>query len=311
MATSGSYDFALDRDGLITAAYRFIGAIAVGENPTTDELTNGGQILNLMLKGWQAEGIALWLNKKATLFLDYNTQSYSIGPSGGNVCLTSDAVKTEVRVAASSTDTTLEVDSTTGMTAGDYIGVQLDDGTLQWTTIDTVTDTDTLELTDALTDDVAVDNHVYTYTTKLQRPLGIIEARRVDKDNISTPLFELSRQEYMALSLKSALGITTQYYFDPQLTNAALYVWPTASLVTDTLEMTVKMPIQDMDASADDGEFPVEWSEAVVLNLARRIGIQLGVPVDKELKELAAEAKYMAKTFDDETASLYFQPRER
>jgi len=75
----------------------------------------------------------------------------------GWIC--SSRVKTEMRVAAVVTATTMEVDSTTGMTAGDIIGVELDNGTWHWTTIDGVTDGDTVELTAGLAGDGAAINN--------------------------------------------------------------------------------------------------------------------------------------------------------
>jgi hypothetical protein len=307
MTTSGSYDFSLDRDGLITEAYELTGAVAIGVAPTTAELTSGGRTLNLMLKGWQTEGIALWLNQKVTLLLGYGTESYLLGPTGDNASAT--VVKTEVATAAESGDSSLVLDSITGMTDGDYVGIELDDGTVQWTTINGVPADATIVLAAVLTDDVAVGNHVYTYTTKIQRPLEIVEGRRISPDNILTPLLPISRQEYMALSDKSSSGIVTQFYYDPQLTNGALYVWPTCADVKDTLEFTIKKPIMDFDATDDDGEFPPEWTEPIVLNLAVRIGIKLGIPLSKELKDLAATAKFMAMTYDTEKTSTFFQPK--
>lgn len=309
MTTSGSYDFNLDRDGIIGKAYTMVGAVAIGEDPTTDELTEGGKTLNLMLKGWQTEGIALWLNQKVTLFLGFETQSYLLGPTGGHVSATT--VKTEVATAASSGDTDIIVDSITGITNGDYLGIELDDGTIQWTTVNGVPSGSTIVAAAVLTDDVAVDNHIYTYTDKAQRPLEIIEGRRIGPSGISTPLLPISRAEYMALSDKSSSGIVTQIYYDPQLTNGALYVWPTCKDVQDTLELTIRKPIMDFDSSADDGEFPVEWTMAIVSNLAVLIGMENGVPLSPQLGKLAESSKFMAQTFDVEKTSTYFQPGQR
>jgi len=72
-------------------------------------------------------------------------------------------VDSQMRVGAVATDTTMEIDATAGMTAGDIVGVVQDDGTTHWTTVASITDGDTLELTVGLTDDAAIDNDVYTY----------------------------------------------------------------------------------------------------------------------------------------------------
>ena len=92
------------------------------------------------------------------------------GATPGWVCV--NRTDTQIRVGASSTDTTIEVDSTTGMTAGDIIGIDTDDGTTHWSTIDTVTDGDTLVIDDALDDDAAIDKDVYTNLWKAMANLA-------------------------------------------------------------------------------------------------------------------------------------------
>jgi len=306
MATSGSYDFNLTGDSIIEEAMSYIGALGIGESATSDELTSYRQVLNLMIKGWQTEGIGLWLNQKITLFLGYQTQSYLLGPTGGHA--SASIVKTEMKVAGAAADGTIDVDSIAGTSNEDTVGIELDDGTMQWTTVNGAPSGDTLTLSVALTGAAAINNHVYTYTTKTQRPLSIIEARRVDASGNETPLFALSRIDYMALANKTTAGVVTQYYYDPQLTDGAFYTWPTCDNVQDTLKLTIKKPIMDFDASADEGEFPTEWLDAITLNLAVRLGVKLGVKPDKELKELASVTKFMARTFDSEKESMYLQP---
>lgn len=308
MATSGSYDFGLTRDGLIGEAYRYVGATAIGEDPTDDELTDGGRTLNLMLKGWQTEGINLWLEQKVTLYPGYGESVLLLGPTGDNATASSGAVKTEMAIAGVALDATIEVDSISDMTNGDYVGIELDDGTVQWTTINGVPATATITLTTALTSAASINNHVYTYTTKIQRPLEIIEARRVTEDNREVPLLSYSRNEYMTLADKTSVGTITQFYYDPQLTNGLFHVWPTNGDVQTIIRMTIKKPIMDFDTGTDNGEFPVEWTDAIVMNLAPRISIKMGLPVDKDLKELAATIKFMARTNDREKTSTYFQP---
>jgi len=72
----------------------------------------------------------------------------SDGASPGSVCVSS--VATTMRVQAVATNTILEVVSTTGMIAGQTIGVVLDNGAIHSTTIASITDADTLVLTAAI-----------------------------------------------------------------------------------------------------------------------------------------------------------------
>ncbi len=63
----------------------------------------------------------------------------------GWICI--DRQDTEMRVEAVATATTLEIDSTAGILAGDIIGVVLDNLVVHFTSVASVTDDDTLELT--------------------------------------------------------------------------------------------------------------------------------------------------------------------
>lgn len=309
MTISGSYDFNPTSDELITDAYKYIGAVAVGENPTTDEYADGRFTLNTMLKAWQTRNIGLWLNQKCTLFLSYQGESYELGATGDNFTTTADAVKTELKVAGTVGDGTIDVDSISGLASGDYIGIALDDDTIQWTTINGAPSGNTVTLTANLTGAAAIDNYVYSYTSKAQRPLGIVEARSIDSNGTEVPLLRVSREEYMQLSNKSSTGIINQFWYDPQLTNGVFHVWPTNTDPRVRVKMTIKKPVSDFDASADTAEFPQEWADAIVLNLAVRISIKKGMPVDQDLKALARETLFMAETFDTEKASTYFQPQ--
>jgi hypothetical protein len=82
MALSASYDFALDRDGIITRALLIIGAVGAGQTPTASEITDGGETLNLMLKAWQADGLQLFTLTNISLTPVLDQYQYTFGPSG-------------------------------------------------------------------------------------------------------------------------------------------------------------------------------------------------------------------------------------
>ncbi len=69
MATSGSYDFAMNRDDIIKRALRLAGALAQGETPTTDQVTEAATALNSLVKAWQTDGLQLWALKEKTITL--------------------------------------------------------------------------------------------------------------------------------------------------------------------------------------------------------------------------------------------------
>lgn len=79
MATSNSTNFSTTRDGLIYGALRLCGALGQGETPTTTQVTEASDALNMMVKAWNADGMALWAIKEYSLTLTASTQTYSIG----------------------------------------------------------------------------------------------------------------------------------------------------------------------------------------------------------------------------------------
>jgi len=79
MSTSNSTNFSVTRDDLIKGALRLCGALALGETPTTDQVTEASEALNMLIKAWAADGMALWARGEHTLPLTLGSQSYSIG----------------------------------------------------------------------------------------------------------------------------------------------------------------------------------------------------------------------------------------
>jgi len=79
MATSNSANFSITRDDIIKGALRLCGAVALGETPSADQTTEASEALNMLVKAWQADGMALWARGEYTLPLTLDTKSYTIG----------------------------------------------------------------------------------------------------------------------------------------------------------------------------------------------------------------------------------------
>jgi hypothetical protein len=78
MATSGSYTFTQTRDDIIKRALRLIGALAQGETPTTDQVTEAAIALNGLVKAWEADGMPLWAITQKTLTLVSGQSTYTV-----------------------------------------------------------------------------------------------------------------------------------------------------------------------------------------------------------------------------------------
>jgi hypothetical protein len=302
MSTSGSTDFNLTRDELLTGALRLIGKAGRGKTPSAADISDAAEALELMVKQLQTTGVHLWKQQDATLFLDSGTQSYSL--PGANMTL--DYITTSMKVAGSATDLTIDVNSISGLTTGDFIGIELDNGTMQWTTINGAPSGDTVTITDALTGSAAISNTVYAYTTKIVRPLKALSARRQGTNDVDIDV--VSREEYFRLPVKSSTGQVNTVYYDPQLTTAKLYVWPTGDKADDRLQVTFMMPIEDFDSSNINPDFPQEWLLALKYGVASLLGPEYGLDLNRQMYIDSRAAAFMesAVTFDEEYASVYF-----
>lgn len=302
MATSGSIDYSRNRDEIIKGALRLVGKHSRGRTLSAEDTADANEALNVMIKAWQAQGIRLWKLKESTLFITKGTASYSL--SGAHCTHT--YVETDVKVAGAASASTIDVDTITGMASADNIGIELDDGTFHWTTINGAPSGDTVTLTDVLPSAAAVDNTVYTYTTKINRPLKIIDARRKDTNDI--PIEVVSRKEYFDQPNKTSTGKVNLIYYDPQLTTGTLYIWPTGSEVDDKIQFTTLLSIEDFDSASDDADFPQEWLLALKWSLASELGPEYGLDLDRQ-RYVDSRARFYrteAAEFDTELASTQF-----
>jgi hypothetical protein len=292
MPTSGSYNFSVTRNDICYAALRTVGALASGETPSASELAEAVQALNMMVKSWQGVGLEVWTTKRATLFLELNQSEYLLGPSGDHA--THSYMETAMRVAGVATDTTLEVDSTTGITAADYIGIVLDSGVSHWTTVASITDADTLVITSGLPSAAAVGKAVYAYSTKIPRPVSIIQAFTRNTSDQDYTVYNWHRDDYWSMYDKTLIAPPTRYFYEAHIPNGTLYTNYMPQDVTETLELVYHRPFEDFDAAGDEPDFPQEWFEALKYNLALRLAPEYGRPA-QELAALAENARMNAE----------------
>lgn len=301
MATSGSINLTATGTDIITEALEQLGVLAEGESPSTAALTSCNRTLNYLIKAWQMEGLNLFALKKTYLFLQENTNAYTLSSSGSH--WTDTFYSTQVATAAVATDTTIDVDSITNISDGDYIGIQCADGTMHWTTVNGAPAGSTVTLTDALDAAVAVDAYVYTYTTKAGQPLDIDRIVRRDVNNNDVPVHIAPLEEYSRLTPKTSDGPVLYVYFDPQRTQFNMNVWPETDDVTDYLVCYTVRKLDDIDTVAtDEVDFPQEWFLPLSLNLATLLIPKYGTPPSHAalVSKLAKYWKDTAEGWDSE-----------
>ena len=313
MTTSGSVDFSVSQDDIITNALLENGELSQGDTIDPDRYATAKLRLNSWVKSLMAEGAKLWAMEQATLFFDVGTASYSLGSTGTNCTKT--YVQTTLSADSALGDTTLDLTAFAGMSASDNIGIVLDDGTVDWTTISGAPGAVTT-IAVGLTSAASSGNVVFTYTTKINRP------QRIDGESMywhsiagqDTPVTLISRSEYAQLSNKSTQGKVVKAFYDPQLGNGVLYLWPTPDNATDVLKFWYERILEDFDTTTNTPDFAIEWSEALILGLASRLARSSGIvsPQERDKLEASAErALSLAMGYDKEAVSTYFQPDYR
>lgn len=307
MATSGSNNFNPDRNELLKGSLRLCGVIGEGDNTESADINDASMALNLIAKSWMSDGMQVWLQDKVTIFTENNKQSYDLNSTGDHA--SSVSYKTEVKVAAIALATTIDVDDTTDMVVSDNIGFELDDGTMHWTTISSIPDSDTVVIATGLVSASAIDNHVYWYTTKLAMPYKITDIWRRDENDNDVPMIRLTREEYVSLSLKSSTGKTNNFFYDRQLENGILHVWPVSTTVRDRILAYVHREVFDFDTATDTPDFPKYYHRALKFAVAADIGIEHGLPNSRInlFEQKALYLKEEASQYDIEDGSVYME----
>ena len=287
-------------------------------------------MLNMFLKTLQTKGIQLWERKYAVIFPQESQGLFvlgSPGPAGDHACLSTPLnggfIQTTLSAAAASGASTISVTTVTGqlsttgntavsITTAYNIGVELDSGDVQWTTVNGAPSGTTVTLTATLTGAAASGNYVFCYQTKLYRPLRVTGAFIRDiAGNTDTPIsVAMSKQEYNNTGSKGTTGTPIQVYYDQQSNTGHLYVRPEFYDANKLLFIEFQKPIEDLAAASEDFDLPQEWAEALMWNLAWRMAPEYEVPMAKynQLKEMAVYTLDQLTGWDQETASLFIQP---
>lgn len=309
MARSGSSNFTVTRNDLIIEAYELLGVEQENEPLTSDMIAKATRTLNMMVKSIQAmPEKRLWKTETVRLFLQKGQKKYLLGSTGDKAAI--DFVTTELSANAVSGASTIDVDSIIGISNGDNIGIVLDTGSIQWTTVNGAPSGSTITLTNVLTGDASTDQRIYSYTTGIVRPLRVVGCRYVADDQTENPIYVVSRQEYDDLPNKNDSGRINQVYYDPQLDNGELLVWNVPDDAENSLSLTCYFPLEDFDTASNNPDFPVEWFEALAFGLAYRLSYKMGV---KGEDRMGLKAEYEQRlmevgNWDKEITDVFIDP---
>jgi len=272
--------------------------------------------LNRLLKNWMADGFNLWLRVVYYLFVQPNQVTYSIY-EGTNDNFTENYTKNFTTISASAGDNFIVVDDGSNINSGDYIGVTLNTGERYWATVFTsVANTVTFNVGYTLPSDVNENNIVISYTYKASNPSNVFSGSRSIDFITDIPMNYLTFEQYFEMPNKqnTSSSMPVSYMYDRQLERTNITLWPNPTTADMLVKFVVYKKVTNLDINANEPDYPEEWHEAIVLNLAVRLCTAYGKNTgDKyaNLKADAREAYLRAKAFDNEVGSLFLQPDNR
>lgn len=277
MTTSGVQNFSQTTIELVEDAFDELGMLSEGRSMSSEQFNKGVRRLNSMIQTWEADwNINVWKNREATLFLEKGVESYLLGNGQANA--TESFVKTTTSAAESSGASTITVTDDTDILSGDFIGIVLTDGSAQFTTVNGSPVANVVTLTDVLTNNVDSGADVVAFTTKITKPLRLTQVQQSGLADTSTDIYaiEYNRDEYFRLATKSTEGSALQFYYNVNIDDTKLFVWPTAATTFDIMKFTYQPQFDIFESNLNTPDFPPEWYETLYMNLAKALGRSYG-----------------------------------
>jgi hypothetical protein len=148
------------------------------------------------------------------------------------------------------------------------------------------------------------------------KPLKVIQGfyrNILSTPYIDTPVLLVSKQEYNVLGSKFSTGTANTIFYDARKLNGLLYVYLTPDLNAQNniqLHLVAQMPINDITLATEVPDFPNEWMNCLVWNLADQLSMEYGVPMNarQEIAQRAMAYKTQMVDWDIEAGSTFFAP---
>lgn len=339
MSVSGITEYEATGATIVKNAFRHIRVSQKGQPLRADDASFGLELLNGIVKSWQRDGLHLWKNKEAAVFLETGRRTYALGANAGIACdqdgcnaddiagqtvyaTSGDWVNTTTTAAATTATDTISIASLTSYAGITYnttcamnIGIENINGGMDWYSIAGVSGLD-ITLPINLVTDVPIDATVYIYreNDQLEKPLKIeMENVRLlqNSANYELPIHLLAWTEYNLLPDKSVTGVPVQAFYEPRINNTELAIWPTSATVENILLFRFQSPLNIFEEDTDTQDFPAEWIRPLEWALASELGPSYGVPLQRQgaLDSRAASLKDAVTDWDQDNTSLFIQPR--
>ncbi len=284
-STSGDTSFNLTTTQIIQEALELLGVVRPGQSVSGEDYVSCLRSLNMMVKSWQQNGMFVTHEEDATIFIEPGQMKYVLGGTSPSRTGKEPVLELKTSADKAAAATSIDVTDTSNMTVLDKIGIILDDGTVHWTTVQSITDSDTVVITVALPSAASTGNVVFTYTTAMGRPLEITSLSvrnaggtegNLTQEQHDVKLHEINSQMFKNIYNKGQEGTPIQFYQDKQNNYTNLKIWPTGNYTSDRLKITYKRIIEDFTNSDDIADLPANWSACFAYNLAAYVAPKYG-----------------------------------
>lgn len=303
MALSGVFTYTLTANEAVSEALDILGIGAQGDTLSGNDYQRAYRSLNLLLKQLQTQGGHLWTETEGALFLVKGQAEYDFSTAK----LANTYYSTTTTAAASSGATTIDLTAVTSMSATDNIGIVLSDGTIQWTTVSSIS-TLTVTLDAALTGDVASGANVYYYDTTTFTPVfRVTDVRRKEADDYEIPVNFDARKDYNGMPNKTETGVPVMAYYSRQEPSGKMYLWPSPSSADYVMTFTYERKLNVVQDNSDSIDIPDYWFNAFIYKLASMLIPKFGgVSVEKAQLVNAMATQYMNEVLSMDNAVYDF-----
>lgn len=149
-------------------------------------------------------------------------------------------------------------------------------------------------------------------TFNVTRPVKIEKASLRYEPNgadLELPIDVITKDEWQEIVDKT-LESTIPYklYYQPDVANGTIWLWPIPSTATHTLILYVWNPLDALAGLTTDLTFPPGYEEAILYNLVLRLSPEYGKSPDPIVLELARESKANIKTINRRVVYLKVDP---
>ncbi len=310
MSSSGVTNYSVTELEVIQESASHLGLLESGQSMNAADVVLFRRKLNMLTKQWVAQtdfapGLKMWTRRRAYLFLQQDQIEYDIGPSGDE-CAAEDYAQATLTSAFSASDGYVNVTGTTGVVAGDRVGVCLTGGRLEWATVTAVTSTQ-IQFGTPLSAGAGVGAYVFAYASKPLKPFEIISGLIRDTSTQDSPIdVHLGADEYELLPSKQSEGTPSQIYFEAKKTGMHAFLDASPDDVTKVIRLVFYSYIEDTTSQSQDVDFPAEWFRALSAQLAIDAAPAFGRPVTPELKMLRDESLRMAQNARPSKSTAFY-----